>query len=155
MLGSNVISFQLLKRNLTSSFFKPRQKKFNSSISLSFGGKPLKQSNTTKFLSILTIISPVNTISAMQVNIELNQKEIYRLRSRFFLSSKTKLTLNYTLIYPYIVYCNPAWSSTNVPNLNRIYFFAKASSNQLRLSRTPFSFILKTRNVRCFPSQYV
>ena len=41
-----LISFQLLQRNLTSSFFKPRQKKFNSSISLSFGGKPLKQSNT-------------------------------------------------------------------------------------------------------------
>ena len=43
-------------------------------------------------------------------------------RSRFFLSSTTKLTLHYTLIYPYIVYCNCAWSSTYVSNLNRIYY---------------------------------
>ena len=35
------------------------------------------------------------------------------------LSSKTKLTLYYALIYPYITYCNSTWSSTYVPNLNR------------------------------------
>ena len=46
-------------------------------------------------------------------------------RSRFFLSSTTKLTLYYTLIYPYIVYCNCAWSSTYVSNLNRIYYLQK------------------------------
>ena len=46
-------------------------------------------------------------------------------RSRFFLSSTTKLTLYYTLIYPYIVYCNCDWSSTYVSNLNRIYYLQK------------------------------
>ena len=38
---------------------------------------------------------------------------------------KLKLTLYYTLIYPYIVYCNCAWSSTYVSNLNRIYYLQK------------------------------
>ena len=42
-------------------------------------------------------------------------------RSRFYLSSKSKLTLYYSLIYPYITYCNSTWSSTYVTNLNRIY----------------------------------
>ena len=38
---------------------------------------------------------------------------------------KLKLTLYYTLIYPYIVYCNCAWSSTYVSNLNRISYLQK------------------------------
>ena len=46
-------------------------------------------------------------------------------RSRFNLSSKTKLSLYYTLIYPYIIYCNLAWSSTYVTNLNRIFYLQK------------------------------
>jgi hypothetical protein len=46
-------------------------------------------------------------------------------RSRFNLSSKTKLCLYYTLIYPYITYCNLAWSSTYVTNLNRIFYLQK------------------------------
>ena len=46
-------------------------------------------------------------------------------RSRFNLSSKTKLSLYYTLIYPYITYCNLAWSATYVTNLNRIFYLQK------------------------------
>ena len=46
-------------------------------------------------------------------------------RSRFYLSSQTKLTLYYSLIYPYITYCNCTWSSTYVTNLNRIYCLQK------------------------------
>ena len=46
-------------------------------------------------------------------------------RTHFYLSCKTKLTLYYTLIYPYITYCNSTWSSTYVSNLNRIYYLQK------------------------------
>ena len=46
-------------------------------------------------------------------------------RSRFNLSSKTKLSLYYTLIYPYITYCNLAWSSTYLTNLNKIFYLQK------------------------------
>ena len=46
-------------------------------------------------------------------------------RSRFYLSSKTKLTLYYALIYPCITYCNSTWSSTYVTNLNRIFCLQK------------------------------
>jgi hypothetical protein len=46
-------------------------------------------------------------------------------RSRFNLSSKTKLSLYYTLIYPYITYCNLAWSSTYVTNLNIMIYLQK------------------------------
>ena len=33
--------------------------------------------------------------------------------------------LYYTLIYPYITYCNSTWSSTYISNLNRIYYLQK------------------------------
>ena len=46
-------------------------------------------------------------------------------RTRFYLSCKIKLMLYYTLIYPYITYCNSSWSSTYVYNLNRIYYLQK------------------------------
>ena len=46
-------------------------------------------------------------------------------RSRFCVSCKTKLMLYYTLIYPYITYCNSSRPSTYVSNLNRMYYFKK------------------------------
>ena len=46
-------------------------------------------------------------------------------RFRFYLSSKTKLTLYFALIYPYVTYCNSTWSSTYVSNLNRIFYLQK------------------------------
>ena len=46
-------------------------------------------------------------------------------RSRFYLSSKINLTLYYSLIYPYITYCNSTWSSTYISNLNKIYYLQK------------------------------
>ena len=46
-------------------------------------------------------------------------------RSCFYLSSKTKLTLYYSLIYPCIIYCNSTWSSTYITNLNSSYCLQK------------------------------
>ena len=42
-----------------------------------------------------------------------------------FKSAKTKLSLYYSLIYPYLSYCNVAWSSTYITNLNRIFLLQK------------------------------
>ena len=49
-LKCNKLAVNIKKANYV--IFKPRQKKFNSSICLSFGGKPLQQSNITKFLGV-------------------------------------------------------------------------------------------------------
>ena len=37
-------------------------------------------------------------------------------RSRYLLSSATRLSLYYTLIYPYLTYCNIVWSSMHLCN---------------------------------------
>ena len=46
-------------------------------------------------------------------------------KARFYLSSKTLLSLYYSLVYPYLTYCNAAWSSTYCSNLNCIYLLQK------------------------------
>lgn len=46
-------------------------------------------------------------------------------KSRFFLSSKSLLTLYHTLEYPYLSYWNILWSSTYPSNLNRMFLLYK------------------------------
>ena len=55
----------------------------------------------------------------------IRRLECYSGLASIYLSSKTKLTLYYSLIYPYITCCNSTWSSTYVSNLNRIYCLQK------------------------------
>ena len=45
-------------------------------------------------------------------------------KARFYLSSKSLLTLYYSLVYHYLTYCNVAWSSY-CSNLNCIYLLQK------------------------------
>ena len=46
-------------------------------------------------------------------------------KARFYLPSNSLLSLYYTLIYPYLTYCNLVWASTYVSNLQRIYLLQK------------------------------
>ena len=63
-------------------------------------------------------------LKVIYVNKSLNQLECYSGPASIFLQ-KTKLTLYYSLIYPYITYCNSIWSSTYATNLNIIYCLQK------------------------------
>ena len=86
------VSF-ILTQKTNFVIFKPRQKKFNSSISLSFGGKPLQQSNITKFLGVY-----IDDHLTWKHHISYVCKQIAKsigiiFRSRFLLSSATKITL--------------------------------------------------------------
>ena len=46
-------------------------------------------------------------------------------KARFYLSYQTLLTLYYSLVYPFLTYCNVAWSSTYCSNPNCIYLLQK------------------------------
>ena len=74
-------------------------------------------------------------------------------RSRFYLSSKTKITLYSSLVYPYITYCNSTWSSTYVTNLNRIYCLQKRAvrvfaNSDYRAHSTPLFSKLRILDIR-------
>lgn len=95
------LSVNIKKTNYV--IYKPKEKKFSSNISLSFRGKPLEKSNITKFLGVYIGNHPTwkHDISYVYKRISKSISIIFR--SHFFLSSTTKLTLFYTLIYPYII----------------------------------------------------
>ena len=122
-LRCNKLSVNIKKTNYVT--FSPSQRKLNHSFSLSFGGQPLIQSNATKFLGVY-----LDEHLTWKYHINFVCKQIAKSigilsRTRFYLSCKTKLMLYYTLIYPYITYCNSTWSSTYVSNLHRIHYLQK------------------------------
>ena len=122
-LRCNKLSIKIKKTNCV--IFRPSQKKFNHSFSLSIGGRSLTQSNITKFLGVY-----IDEHLTWKYHINFVCKQIAKsigilFRTRFYLSCKTKLMLYFSLIYPYITYCNSSWSSTYVSNLNRIYYLQK------------------------------
>ena len=122
-LKCNKLSVNIKKTNYI--VFKPRYKKLDYNFSFSFGNQSLKQSNVVIFLGVY-----LDEHLTWRHHISFVCKEIAKsigilFRSRFYLSVKTKLTLYYTLIYPYITYCNCTWSSTYVSNLNRILYLQK------------------------------
>ena len=120
------MSSQLIsKRQIRYVTFSLSQRKLNHRFSLSSGGQPLIQSNKTKFLGVY-----LDEHLTGKYHINFVCKQIARSisilsRTLFYWSCKTTLMLYYTLIYPYITYCNSTWSSTYVPNLNRIYYLQK------------------------------
>ena len=108
-----------------SRIFKPWQKKSNHNFSFSLGGQLLTQPNATKFLGVYIDehLTWKDYISCLCKQISKSIGMLFR--SRFYLSSKTNLTLYYSLIFPYITYCNFTKSSTYVTYLNRIYCLQK------------------------------
>ena len=106
-LRCNKLSVNIKKTNYVT--FSPSQRKLNLSFSLSFGDQLLIQSNVTKFLGV-----HLDEHLTWKYHINFVCKQIAKSigilsRTRFYLSCKTKLTLYYTLIYPYITYCNSTW----------------------------------------------
>ena len=80
---------------------------------------------TTKFFGVL-----IDQHLSWKTHIDFVSKKISKsvgiiAKARFYLSSQTLMTLYYSLVYPFLTYCNVAWSSTYCSNLNCIYLLQK------------------------------
>jgi hypothetical protein len=119
----NKLSVNIKKTNYI--IFKSNRKQVSNNFSLCYDNEMLKQKSTIKFLGVY-----IDEHLTWKQHISYVSKKISKSvgilhRCRFYLSTKTKVSLYYTLIYPYIIYCNLAWSSTYVTNLNRIFYLQK------------------------------
>ena len=127
-MKANKLSVNTNKTNYV--IFKPKQKKLKTiMIPLMFNENKLTQKRVVKFLGVF-----IDENLSWKFHIDHVCKKVSKstgiiYRSRFLLSMKTKLSLYYTLIYPYLTYCNVIWSSTYVTNVKRLFL------NQKRLVR--------------------
>ena len=128
-IASNELAkiFTWLKRNppSSSSFPHPREEKINVNV-------PFVMENTLKKQVVETNISfyywsaPFLQISYQFLFLKKISKTVRVIaQARLYLSSKTLQALYYSLVYPYLTYCNVAWSSTYCSSLNFIYVLQK------------------------------
>ena len=71
-----------------------------------------------------------NIIKSWKPHIDFVSKKISKsvgiiAKARFYLSSQTLMTLYYSRVYPFLTYCNVAWSSTYRSSVNCIYLLPK------------------------------
>ena len=118
--------------------FRPRQKTLPITRQIIIENNVLEQVDNTKFLGVyidqhLTWKTHVNFIAAkISKSIELLNK------AKYYLPSKSLLTLYYALIYPYLTYCNLIWASTYVTNLQRIYLQQKRARIVRAISKADY-----------------
>ena len=122
-LKLNKLSLDLTKTNFM--IFHPRQKKINVNVPLTLENTVIKQVTETKFLGVL-----IDQHLSWKPHIDFVSKQISKsvriiAKARFYLSSQSLMTLYYSLVYPFLTYCNVAWSSTYCSNLNCIYLLQK------------------------------
>ena len=124
LLGLKLIrSLNLTKTNFM--IFHPREKKINVVVPLVMENTIMKQVVEIKFLGVI-----IDQHLSWKSHIGFVSKKISKTvgiiaKARFYLSSKSLLTLYYSLVYSYLTYCNVAWSSTYCSSLNCIYLLQK------------------------------
>ena len=105
----NKLSVNIGKTN--DIIFRPKQKSIALNIaSVLFDTKPLKRVSVVKFLCISIDENLSWKFHIDHVSNKISKSVGIISRACFVLSTKTKLSLYYTLIYPYISYCNLVWS---------------------------------------------
>ena len=124
-MKSNKLSVNLKKSNFVIFRSKQKKKKINTNIPISFDGSPLRQAHSVKFLGIFLDENVTRKPHISHICKKISKSAGIIFRFRFNLSTKTKLLLYYSLIYPYLTYCNLPWSSTYATNLNRIFLTQK------------------------------
>ena len=122
-MKANKLSVNIDKTNYI--IFQPTQKKSTYEILLLLDDRLITQKKQIKFLGVLLDenLSWKPHINYVCKKVSKSIGVIYR--ARFNLSKSTKLSLYYTLIYPYLIYCNTILSSTYVSNLKRLQILQK------------------------------
>jgi len=92
---------------------------------LSIEGQPITQVDSTKFLGVFLDqhLSWKTHINYISQKIAKNIGIIYRLS--YILPKPIRINLYYTLVYPYLSYCNLIWSSTYESRVKKITILQK------------------------------
>ena len=120
---ANRLSLNLKKTKFIA--FKPSQKRTNQTIQLLINNQKIYQVKETVFLRV---IMDENLNWKSEISHVANKVSkctgIIR-KSSFYLSTKTLRTLYFSLVYPYLFYCNLVWAPTYRTNLIRLEILQK------------------------------
>jgi hypothetical protein len=114
--------------------FKPRQKTRYPDVQLTLNNRGIEQVNETVFLGVILdeTLSWKSHISHVANKISKSIGIIFR--SSFYLFDISLRILYYSIIYPYLEYCNFVWASTYSSNLRRIVLLQKRAIRFLNKS---------------------
>src|SRR5688572_15107072 len=121
---ANKLSLNLDKTNYIL-FRSHRKLSSINSYTLCIDGYPITQVTSSKFLGVILDqhLSWKDHIEAISSKIAKNVGILKRASN--LLPPHVRLTLYYTLIYPYLTYCNIIWTSTYKSNLQRLTILQK------------------------------
>ena len=105
--------------------FKPSQKRTSYNIQILINDQRIDQVKETVFLGVI-IDENLNWKSGISHATNKISKSIGIIyKSSYYLPTKTLRTLYYSLVYPYLFYCNLVWASTYKTNLVRLVVLQK------------------------------
>jgi len=121
---ANKLSLNLDKTNYIL-FRSHRKNCSTSSNTLCINGCPINQVTSSKFLGVILDqhLTWKEHLKAISYKIAKNVGILKR--ASYLLPSHVRLTLYYTLVYPYLTYCNLVWASTYKSNLQRLSILLK------------------------------
>ena len=122
-LEANILSLNLDKTKFM--LFRTRKKQVSQTFNLYIDNHLIEQTKEIRLLGVILdeVLSWKSHISYIANKISKSVGIIYR--SSFYLSKSSLRSLYYSMIYPYLYYCNIVWASTYKSNLHRIVILQK------------------------------
>lgn len=132
-LNANKLSLNLDKTKFM--IFRPRQKVQQVDFKVFINNKEINQVKEIVFLGIVLDehLSWKSHISYVSCKISKSVGIIRK--SSFYLLKSSLLTLYYSMVYPYLQYCNIVWAATYSSNLSRLVILQKRVVRILNNSR--------------------
>ena len=95
------------------------------SIELKIDGEKLSEVDKTKFLGVI-----IDNKLSWKEHVNYICGKIARgigviIKARAFLNKNSLLTLYYSFVYPYYIYCNHVWGCSSAANINRLFVLQK------------------------------
>lgn len=121
----NINKLSLNLKKTKCMVFKARQRRYCPNIQLKIDDRCIDQVSETVFLGVILdeTLSWKSHISHIANKISKSIGIMFK--SSFYLPKLSLATLYYSMVYPYLEYCNVVWASTYPSNLRRIVLLQK------------------------------
>ena len=120
---SNKLSLNVKKTNYI--IFGKKRRKLNCNVKIAIDTNIIEETQSVKFLGVLldSGLTWKNHIDYVKSKIARGLGVMHRVRT--FLPLKTLIVLYYSLIYPYLQYCNIIWGAAKANTIDKLYIMQK------------------------------